>query len=167
MPTALLSRSATAHKTRRPALTGQRRNGLAIALGSPQLLPSGEICEQSLLAETGGQDAPILAERNASSRIDGLQRALHLVRRPDSRSLRHGVALVCFEPRDLLRDARSWKVRKVSRRLIDKQGRRAASPGRMSSETGQGTTTPPRPRLLCILSSSTSNVSETAHEQRL
>ena len=96
--------------------TSQRCDGLAVALCSPQLPPSSEICEQCLFSKTCGQDAPILAEGYASSRINGLQCALDLVGGSDCRPLRHGVALVCCEPKVLLQDLERSTIKKF---LID------------------------------------------------
>lgn len=97
----LLIQLATACCTHTIAPTGQRRDGLAIALGSRQFSPSRKICEQRLFSQTCSQNAPVVAECYAATRVNGLQRALDLVGRPDCRSLRHGVALIYSEPKML------------------------------------------------------------------
>lgn len=103
MPKVLLVRLASARQMSNLLLTSQGCDCLAIALCSCQLFPGGQICEQSLFSKTCSQNAPVFTERYASARVDWLQCALNLVGCPDRRSLRHGVALICFELQVLLR----------------------------------------------------------------
>lgn len=70
-------------------LTSQRCNGLPIAFYAPQLSAIDEVCEQHILSHARCQYAPVLAQRQASSRIDWLNCPVDLVRRPYGCSLRH------------------------------------------------------------------------------
>jgi hypothetical protein len=73
--------------------TDQSRDWLSVAFYPSHLHAICEIGEQHIFAQAGGEYAPILAERKATARVDGLQSATDGIRRLYCCTLGHGVVM--------------------------------------------------------------------------